>query len=159
MVISVMTALCGVFCLSIWVPAQSYAVLLIFAFASGSVTGIFWGTVVPVMAEVVGMQRLPSAFGMMCLPLIFPTVFAEPIALELATAAGYLTAKVFVGCMFLFGALSMFALRSWKICDLEKKEMQELERSDSAFVGSECPDSQQKESWLTPRRLFKNRRV
>ena len=73
-----MTGLCGIFCLALWVPAKNYAVLLIFALASGTVTGTFWGTVVPVTAEVVGLQRLPSAFGMICLPLVVPTVFAEP---------------------------------------------------------------------------------
>ena len=75
---TVMTALCGIFCFALWVPAQSYAVLLVFALFSGTVTGTFWGTVVPVVAEVSGLQRLSSAFSMVCLPLMVPTVFAEP---------------------------------------------------------------------------------
>ncbi|KAF2483545.1 major facilitator superfamily domain-containing protein [Neohortaea acidophila] len=113
------TALCGIFVLSLWVPAHSYAVLLLFALAIGSVTGIFWGTVAPVTAEVVGLQRLPATFGMLVLPLVIPTVFAEPIALGLAASYGYLTAKIFVGCMFLAGAASTFALRSWKLVEGE----------------------------------------
>ncbi len=99
--------------------------------------------------EVVGLQRLPSAFGMICLPLVIPTVFAEPIALELAATSGYLSAKIFVGCMFLCGALSTFALRSWKIYDTENKAARE-DREDSR-----SPDK----VWLTPRRLFMNKRV
>lgn len=141
-----MTALTGIFCLAIWVPAKTYAVLLTFALVSGTVTGIFWGTVVPVTAEVVGMQRLPTSFGMICWPLVVPTVFAEPIALQLASNSGYLSAQVFVGCMFICGALSMFALRSWKICDIENKERRDR-------------DGQEVKLWLTPRRLFTNKRV
>lgn len=154
MIVKAMTALCGIFCFSLWVAAQSYAVLLIFALASGSVTGIFWGTIAPVTAEVVGLQRLPRSFGMICLPLVVPTVFAEPIALQLAASSGYLTAKLFVGTMYIFGALSMFALRSWKICDIESKEAREREGMES-YQMSSPPDR----FWLTPRRLFMNRRV
>ena len=142
-----MTGLCGIFCLAIWVPAQSYGVLLLFALLSGSVTGTFWGTVIPVTAEVVGMQRLPVAFGMICFPLVLPTVFAEPIALRLVSSSGYITAKVFVGCMFLLGAASTWALRSWKICDTEREQ--------TIDVG----DRPVSRIWLTPRRLFMNERV
>jgi MFS family permease len=39
-----MTALCGLLCLAIWVPAKSFAVLIVFAIPAGAVTGIFWGT-------------------------------------------------------------------------------------------------------------------
>ncbi|KAK3714804.1 hypothetical protein LTR37_007539 [Vermiconidia calcicola] len=150
-----MTALCGIFCLALWVPAHSYAVLLVFALCSGTVAGTFWGTVVPVTAEVTGLQRLPSAFGMICLPLVVPTIFAEPIALELVAFSGYLSAKVFVGCMFLAGAASTWALRSWKICELEKKELRE--RDDN--VADASSTLKQSKFWLTPRRLFMNRRV
>ena len=39
-----MTALCGFLCLALWVPAKSFAVLIVFAILAGAVTGIFWGT-------------------------------------------------------------------------------------------------------------------
>ena len=114
-----MTALCGVFCFALWIPAKTYGLLLVFAFASGTVTGTFWSCVMPVMTEVVGLQRLPLAFGMICLPLVLPTTFAEPIALQLVTVSGYLTSQAFVGCMFVAGAACLFALRLWKIRDLK----------------------------------------
>ena len=101
-------------------------------------------------ADVVGLQRLPRSFGMICLPLVVPTVFAEPIALALVASSGYLTAKLFVGTMYICGALSMFALRSWKICDIENKEAKERQGADLY---------RQDKMWLTPRRLFKNKRV
>ena len=142
-----MTALCGVFCLGLWVPAKSYAVLLVFALASGTVTGTFWGCVVPVTAEVVGMARLSSAFGMICLPLVLPTTFAEPIALALKDASGYLTSQIFVGIMFLLGAISMWALRCWKIWELETKQMRERDAEELGGVRHGA-------IWLTPRRMF-----
>jgi predicted MFS family arabinose efflux permease len=149
-----MTGFCSICCLALWVPAKNYAVLLTFALLSGTATGTFWGTVVPVTAEVVGLQRLQSAFGMLCLPLMIPTVFAEPIALQLVATSGYLSAKMFVGFMFLLGAASTWALRSWKICDIENKERRER------TVPSEEGSTYAKEKvWLTPRRLFMNKRV
>lgn len=121
-VATLMTLLCGIFCLAIWVPAQSYGVLILFAITVGTAVGTFWGTVIPVTAEITGMQRLPSTFGMVCLPLVLPTTFAEGMALELVAAKGYLSAQIFTGCMFLAGALATWLLRSWQISQLEKRE-------------------------------------
>ncbi|WPH04147.1 putative transporter MCH2 [Acrodontium crateriforme] len=120
---ALMTGLCGFFCLAIWVPAKTYPVMLIFALLSGTVAGTFWSTVVPVTAEVMGLRRLPSAFAMLCLPLVVPVTFAEPIALQMVASRGYTSAQVFVGCMFLAGAAAAWILRSWKIRDSEQKQI------------------------------------
>lgn len=151
-----MTALCGIFCLAIWVPAKSYAVLIVFALASGTVTGTFWATVVPVTAEIVGMQRLPLAFGMICLPLVLPTTFAEGIALELVSTSGYLTAQVFVGCMYLLGAASVWGLRSWKMRELDEDAEREREGRSSIPVGSVRSHER---AWLTLRGLLSLQKV
>lgn len=90
----VMTALCGVLCLAMWVPSNSFAVLLCFAIPAGSVAGVFWGTCTAVTAEVVGLKRLPTVFGIICVALVTPTTFAEPIGLEIVSASGYLTSQV-----------------------------------------------------------------
>lgn len=152
----IMTGLCGIFCLAIWVPAKSYAVLLVFALAAGTVTGTFWATVVPVTVEVVGMQRLPLAFGMICLPLVLPTTFAEGIALELVSTSGYLTAQVFVGLMYLAGAASIWGLRSWKMRELDEDKQREREGRYPIPPGS--PRSHDK-IWLTPRGLLSPQKV
>jgi MFS family permease len=151
-----MTALCGIFCLAIWVPAKSYAVLIVFALVSGTVTGTFWATVVPVTAEIVGMQRLPLAFGMICLPLVLPTTFAEGIALELVSTSGYLTAQVFVGCMYLLGAASVWGLRSWKMRELDEDAEREREGRSSIPVGSARSHER---AWLTFRGLVSLQKV
>lgn len=151
---ALMTGSCGIFCLTLWVPARGYPLLLVFSLLAGFGCGNYWGTVSSVMAEVVGLQRLPTAFGVMLIALAAPTVFAEPIGLELVAAAGYTASKVFVGFMFLFAATSVFCLRSWKITEIEEKGDREqfdgLESDNRFHAGFR---------WLVPRRLFKACRV
>ncbi|KAF2162907.1 hypothetical protein M409DRAFT_68867 [Zasmidium cellare ATCC 36951] len=151
-----MTALCGIFCLAIWVPAKSYAVLLVFALFAGTVTGTFWATVVPVTAEIVGMQRLPLAFGMICVPLVLPTTFAEGIALELVSTSGYLTAQVFVGCMYFAGAASIWGLRSWKMRELDEDKKRAQEGRFPIPAGSPRRHDQ---IWLTSRGLLSPQKI
>ena len=103
---ALMSAFCGVLCLTLWVLAKSYGVLIAFALTAGCVCGIFWNTVTPVLAEVVGLKRLPSSFGVICLALVVPTTFADPTALEMRNASGYLSAQIFVGCMLLLAGMS-----------------------------------------------------
>ncbi|EXJ67776.1 uncharacterized protein A1O5_09122 [Cladophialophora psammophila CBS 110553] len=148
---AIMTALCGVLCLALWVPAKSYGVLIAFALTSGCVCGIFWNTVTPVTAEVVGLKRLPSSFGIICLSLVVPTTFAEPIALEMVSASGYLSSQIFVGCMFLLAAASTWVLRSWKINQVELKAAREQGISSPGAASQTRMDHGY---WLTPQRLL-----
>lgn len=144
---SIMTFSCGVLCLALWVPAKTFPVLIVFALLSGSVMGTFWTCFAPVTAEVVGMQKMPSTLSMICFSLVVPTTFAEPIALELVGSFGYLSSQIFVGCMFLGGAASTLALRSWKIHEIEMKAQSELDRPVHRGF------------WLTPRRVFVTRKI
>lgn len=152
---TLMTALCGLLCLVLWVPAKTYAVLLAFAVLVGTVCGTFWGTVTPVTAEVVGLQRLPSSFGMICLMLVLPTTFAEPIGLQLAHTSGYITSQVFVGGMFLLGAVSTFLLRGWKINQIEMKDRNERLGNEAGTLSYTARYS----FWLSLKRLFRPMRV
>jgi predicted MFS family arabinose efflux permease len=68
------TALCSLLCFAVWMPAHTYGVLVLFAVLAGTVCGTFWGTVTAVTTEVVGLKRLPSTFGIICLMLVVPTV-------------------------------------------------------------------------------------
>lgn len=143
---TLLTAFCGILCLAVWVPAKTYAVLLVFALFAGTACGTFWGCIVPVTAEVTGLRRMQSAFFMLCLPLVVPTIFAQPVALGLKSSAGYLTSQVFVGCIYLLGAGSMWALRSWKICEVEKKRCQDGDWTQSG-------------AWFMLQRLFARDKV
>lgn len=150
-----MTASCGVSCLALWVPAQGYALLLVFSLFAGFGCGTYWGTVASVTAEVVGLQRLPTVFGVMLIALAPPTTFAEPIGLELVAASGFRSAQIFVGFMFLTAASSAWLLRSWKITEIEEK----ARREEEGLFESDLSRFQAGWGWLAPRRLIKACRV
>ncbi|KAL6863221.1 hypothetical protein ACO1O0_003465 [Amphichorda felina] len=126
----VMTFLCAIFCFTLWIPSQSYAPLLAFSLLAGALCGTFWGTVTPVLAEVVGIRKLASTFGVICLPMALPTTFAELVAMKMVgqgddVGSGsivFTNAKLFVGFMFLAGALSVWFLRCWKISKVETEQ-------------------------------------
>lgn len=163
---TLMTALSGVLCLALWVPAKTYGLLLAFALTVGCACGIFWNAVAPVTAEVVGLKRLPSSFGVICLALVLPSTFAEPIALEMVAASGYRSSQIFVGCLFLLAAASTLALRSWKVYQIELKAAREraagsIAQSSSspspnavAGAAAQTATIEPHGFWLTPRRLL-----
>ncbi|KXJ92559.1 major facilitator superfamily domain-containing protein [Microdochium bolleyi] len=120
------TAVCAVLIFALWVPAHSYGILLTFALLAGTVCGTFWSAISPVLAEVVGLVELGGVMGSICFALVLPTTFAEAIAIQLVDGKGkgfgaFVSGQVFVGCMFVVGALSLLGLRTWKIADKEMK--------------------------------------
>jgi len=144
-----MTASCGISCLALWVPADSYGLLLAFALFAGFGCGTFWGTIAAVTAEVVGLRRLPTAFGVICISLVAPTLFAEPIGLELVAVSGYRSSQIFVGFMFLLAASSVWCLRSWKMTEIEEKA-----RIEEANGENDLDRFHAGLRWLSPRKLF-----
>lgn len=117
-----MTVLCALLCLVLWTLANSYGALVVFAIASGAVCGTFWSAVPPILADVVGIQNFASSFGMLCFSLVLPTTFADSIAMELIRGTGeanYVPSQIFVGSMFLTGAVFLASLRAWKVWQLE----------------------------------------
>lgn len=151
---TLMTASCGVSCLALWVPAKSYGVLLVFALSAGLGCGTFWGTVTAITAEVVGLRRLPTAFGIICVALVTPTCFALPIGLQLVSTSGYTISQVFVGLMYLVAAGSMWFLRSWKITEIEEKIQDENANADDSLDRFHAG-----KRWLAPRKLLLVMRV
>lgn len=118
----VCTFLAGLFSLAIWIPANSFGVLIFFALVGGAVAPTFTTTVAPVGTEVVGLQLLPSALSIVWLAVVIPSTFAEPIALWLRTDNGtnFLHAQIYTGFMFLGAAISLWLVRAWKISELQK---------------------------------------
>lgn len=159
-----MTMLCGVLCLTVWILARSYAGLLVFAATVGVVGGTFWGTVNPILAEVVGIGEAGSTFGAICFALVLPTTFGEAIALQLVKGEGsrqFLPSQIYVGLMFLAGATFLWGLRSWKICEIERKAEDEQRSvlSDIEAAGTAAMRGVRSSFWLSPKRLFMPRRV
>ncbi|KAK3324329.1 major facilitator superfamily domain-containing protein [Cercophora scortea] len=166
-----MTLFCGVLCLTLWTLARSYAGLLAFAALAGVVSGTFWSTVNPVLAEVVGLADAGTTFGAVCFALVLPTTFAEAVALQLvqggspsgATTGSFLPSQVFVGLMFLTGAAALSLLRSWKIDDIERARAQVGggggNRRFDEIVGGGGSASVSAVVWWAPQRMFMPKRV
>jgi len=68
----VMTFISGLTVLVIWINATTFGVLIFFAIVNGAVCGVFWTTIAPVCAEVVGLVDLPSALNLTWLSIILP---------------------------------------------------------------------------------------
>ncbi|KAH7303452.1 MFS transporter [Stachybotrys elegans] len=154
---TLLTAMCALFCFALWIPAQNFPLLCVFAVTAGSTCGIFWCTVTPVIGEVVGIPKLASTFRAICLALVLPTTFAEVVAIELADTEGgvrnFRQTQIFVAFMFLTGAICMWLLRGWKMFHTEQQQQQQ-----SSAVSSTA-GSQSWIGWLAPRFFFRVRHV
>ncbi|KUJ11078.1 MFS general substrate transporter [Mollisia scopiformis] len=109
-----LTFVCGVLVFVMWVPATTFSVLVTFAFLSGAILGVFWATIAPLAADVVGLKELPAFLSIIWLSVVLPTVFAEAIALKLRRpglgARSYLHAQVFTGLSYILASFLLFEL-------------------------------------------------
>jgi MFS family permease len=156
------TLLCGTLCLTVWVTsAGNYGLLLAFALCAGLVSGTFWTTVGPVLAEVVGLPDFAGAFGLVCFTLVLPNTFADAIAMQLVDSgpAGsrFLVAQIFVGVTFVLGAGALWLLRTWRIYELDHNAEPELTLRDGP--GLEVDGVITENRWLTFQRLVTLRSV
>jgi len=131
-----MTFCSGIFALVIWTFAKSYGVLIFYSILGGMVAGVFWATIAPISAEVVGLKDVPSALNICWIVLVLPCTFSEPIALEIVAFDGgnYLGAQIFVGFMYVGAAACALALRGWKIGEVIA--MAEMKGVDSRTIGA-----------------------
>lgn len=119
---AVLTLACAVSVFAIWIPANSFGVLIFFAIVAGAILGVFWMTVGPLCAEVAGLKEVPSFLSLQWLTVVLPTTFAEVIGLYLrrpeAGRWGYLYPQIFAGLAYLVASLFLFEL--WRIKPMEK---------------------------------------
>ncbi|EXJ69658.1 uncharacterized protein A1O5_06729 [Cladophialophora psammophila CBS 110553] len=112
-----LTASNTVLAYAIWIPADSYGVLIFFALVVGATSGVYWGTIAPLCAEVVELKELPSALSLMWVTVSMPALFSEAIALEIRrphSSRPYLWPQIYTGLVFLIASLFMFELRRQK---------------------------------------------
>ncbi|KAK5085006.1 hypothetical protein LTR70_007714 [Exophiala xenobiotica] len=127
---ALLSAMCGVFCLVFWIPAEvvgsQMGLLTFFSVVGGALAGTFWTTIAPVAAEVVGIQDLGSALSWTWLIMVPPVTCAEAIALEIRRVGVvdfvYINAQVFCAVSYIAGGLVMWVLRGWKIGEMEEIE-------------------------------------
>lgn len=133
-VATLLSFVCGLFCLVVWTVARSMGVICFFAVLVGTVSGTYWATVSPVLAEILGLRDLPSGLSINWLTLVPPTTVSEAIALFLrdkdSKDSGYLRVQILTGFMYIGGALCLWVVRGWKVGDLARAE----EKSNSAAL-------------------------
>lgn len=120
---TLLSFLCGMFCLVIWIFADSMGVVCFFAVLVGTVSGTFWATVSPVLAEIIGLRDLPSGLSITWLTLVAPCTTSEAIALELRRQSpgggiSYLRVQIFTGFAYIGASLCLWLVRGWKVGEL-----------------------------------------
>ncbi|KAH8900509.1 MFS general substrate transporter [Thozetella sp. PMI_491] len=118
-----LTILAGISCIAVWLPAQSFGVLALFAVIQGMVGGTVWSASSPVATSIVGVGELGSVLNVFWLALALPALFAQPIAVELleysrsslgrSGADAYAISIGFCGGMFLFAAALLCFAKVW----------------------------------------------
>lgn len=124
---TLLTFLCGLFCLVIWIFADSMGVVCFFAVLVGTVAGTYWATVSPVLAEIIGLRDLPSGLSITWLTLVAPCTVSEAIALNLRThdahgGTSYLHVQIFTGFVYVGASVCLWLVRGWKVGELERAE-------------------------------------
>lgn len=131
---TLLSFLCGLFCLVIWTFARSMGVICFFAVLVGTVSGTYWATSSPVLAEILGLRDLPSGLSINWITLVAPTTVSEAIALQLrdndSKDSVYLNVQIFTGFMYIAAALCLWVVRGWKVGEVARAE-EEKSHSDA----------------------------
>lgn len=72
-VAGIVTFACSVLVFTVWLPTSSFAALLVFALTGGAALGIFWVTIGPLAADVVGLRDATSFLSLSSLTIVLPS--------------------------------------------------------------------------------------
>ncbi|RPA75383.1 major facilitator superfamily protein [Ascobolus immersus RN42] len=127
-VAEVCTMLVAALSLAMWIPANGFAVTLVYCLLIGAVLGIFWVSVAPLSIEVVGLKELPSALSLSWLAIVLPCTFGEVIALHIRRPENqhpYLYAQLFAALSYLVAGVFLDLLR--RVVRKRQREEKEAE--------------------------------
>lgn len=114
--------LAGLLPLVLWIFADSAGLTYFFAVVVGLFAGTFLASAAPLAAEVVGIQQLGAALGIIWFVLTPPTAVAEAIALQLrdetALSKPYLKVQLFAGFMYIGSAICL----GWLLVEVRRKK-------------------------------------
>ncbi|SCU79371.1 LADA_0B00210g1_1 [Lachancea dasiensis] len=104
--------------LPFWLNITKFQELVPFCILLGFGAGVGAVNVVPLVADVVGIQRFAAGMGYVFFGNGGVTLFAEVVALRLRNLESqkpYLRCQIFVICMYFGGLLSLLPYREWKV--------------------------------------------
>ncbi|GME53083.1 Major facilitator superfamily [Neofusicoccum parvum] len=107
------TFVCAIFVFAIWIPSNSYGVLVFFAVVSGTILGVMWMTISPLCVEVAGLKDLNSMLSLAWATTVLPCTFSEVIALKIRRPGAdrpYLYPQIYSGVSYMVAAAIMFRL-------------------------------------------------
>lgn len=73
---------------ALWMNANTFGVLLVFALVGGLSAGIFWVNISRVLIKVIGLGDLASGLSCLWVVMAAPSTFSAPMALEIYTGTG-----------------------------------------------------------------------
>lgn len=102
------TFLCGVMCLVIWINVHNEATLWVFAILYGFFGGGYIALFPTVQPQIVGLEHIGPAIGLLYTTNIFGYMFGTPIAsvlINLSTPPSYVNGAIWAGCTIIVGSL------------------------------------------------------
>lgn len=118
------TIAAGLTNLLIWMFANNFNVLALFAFLQGGLGGVFWISNNALLTEIIGIRNLASGLSMLWLSIVAPATIAEAVALLLLEhsktdlgrtgPAAYQISIGFAGACFVVSGLSLLVAKFWK---------------------------------------------
>lgn len=116
------TAMTGVMCLAVWLTVTTPAGIWAFAAMFGYFGGGYMSTIPGVLGQVVGMEEIEAANGMLFFAWFFGGLLGSPICAALINDKShqptYNHAIIFGGVLMVFAGLLMLAVRvmrgGWK---------------------------------------------
>ncbi|SCU91267.1 LANO_0D11210g1_1 [Lachancea nothofagi CBS 11611] len=101
-----------------WFTITKFSELVPFCFLLGFGAGVGSVNIVPLVSDVVGIQKFPAGIGYGMFGNGIGALFAEVVALRLRSPSSprpYLRCQIFVVCMFFAGLLCLFPYRELKM--------------------------------------------
>ncbi|ODV61825.1 MFS general substrate transporter [Ascoidea rubescens DSM 1968] len=101
-----------------WIPATTYASLLVFSFVAGFVVCVPWTSYVPLGSDIVGAVNFPSAFSILNVISSGFALVAEIITLELrdySISKPFLWCQIYIGLLYLTSIIFLIPIREYKV--------------------------------------------
>lgn len=110
----------AVLCWAMWIPCRNLATAIAFALLEGALMGTIWPILGSIIARVVGLRKLDSAFGVMWLFVAISAMPAPVIGLQLRSndshgGGQYVNTAIFAGFGYFGAAVCLLMLRAYII--------------------------------------------
>lgn len=123
-ILYLMTILCGLSCLALWLPSATPTILVPFAILFGSASGVFISVMPAATGQFIPTDKLGARLGAFGTVTAIAFLVGTPIAgalIQSSTREGYRPLILFGGCCLTAGGFLIFAARLLHGRDLGKK--------------------------------------